>query len=1298
MKEKKTLYGWGKNQLGELGQGHLSNFDEEVDIIYQPTEIKLKVGKKTYTPLQVSCGKSHSAVLATDLQSQSFKPGEEPAVPGEGEVFIFGDDSNGKLGLKKDDPIIEEKKEKDPDTSNRFMRKIDTDSFSQIIIKTVVKFPSGNPKIKMISCGSTFTLALDVNGNVYSWGEGATGALGTGSLRDEHLPVKINFPGLNTSIKFINAGYFHAAAISKKGHLYTWGVGSEGQLGHKSNMNINSPKKVDFFEEGEAAFVSCGMFHTGCIDEKGFFYSWGGNKNGQLGHGDYDDRNFPTLVKFFKNFCVVYINFGSNTSFVITEEGKVFSFGSNLNGKLAGSGLFELETLQSNSFPTPLESQLSISRIAGDIGEDLENTRIYHIATSNQFCMALTNKGILLTWGNNNNGCLGRNDRNDEIIDNDPFPGVIHDLTFKITKKESGAETTFSSVFIEVKAGLYHSVGLTNAGEVYVWGSNQYSQHGISSNKLKENANKMQEKIHFALEYFDPNMLPSLVDTFDIKENKKVSHISCGYEYVFAVQNNKIVYSWGRNTHGQCGIGSVSNCVEEPHMISMFDSHVIKDIVCGERHTLILDDKGDLYACGCSYGGKLGLGFMTTVQTSPKQLNLKGVIAVACGPNHSMALVRETKKENQSKTVLYTWGNGWNGELGHGNKDNVYSPKYIETKYNFKSISCGTHHSAGITDDNHLAVWGPYKYLGVPIPEELTLDRAYFFIPTLHPFCTQNENNRFSAVFLGDKYNLALTPQKEVYCWGVFDITYQKIMETAATQGTNQEGAYEKKLKFPSRLETDLKFDNVAVSNNHALGISAKFNKLYSWGIDGNTGRLGLGYEYLDDELEEDNKKLQKHKYVGITSYNQPLSAPCLIHFLHYLLDRLSKEAKAKLNSVVEKASELRNNMNAHKSSKSNEKIFSARNIGNSVQNFNFSDKKSAQLDSKRNPSTIMDKSSRFNSSLFDNENEAYTNRYDLYQNCQSKNPKVNLLSYQFTQSLYHDNLIKYQEIRKGLQDILFQIQNRKKMKKRIEGIILKRISSYPFEANFISKDKKLEKVKKWPQFFLNKKKFQAIFTILQLHPCYFLNIYKSNKLAPDAFFQLVVETYGDLENDNRKIALFINLCHLILKYDMEKHINSFNGISEDYELNLSLDPNNPFYTFVKLFIHLFNSSIINKKWLKFCLKKILKAFDDDIYDIDQFSKSVKQNAIVFRDTVALPSDADKKKFYSERVGRLLKIMENVMKEYNKQNLNLEMSKHIKRLAEKIKSVLSRQKLIIQTLTDDEIKKKILSKNISFFN
>jgi alpha-tubulin suppressor-like RCC1 family protein len=119
---------------------------------------------------------------------------------------------------------------------------------------------------------------------------------------------------------------------------------------------------------------------------------------------------------------------------------------------------------------------------------------------------------------------------------------------------------------------------------------------------------------------------------------------------------------------------------------------------------------------------------------------LRNVVKICVGPSHSLALAedpyqgdrvipitkpnpqnmsdKDHEKEDLKKYVIYTWGSGWGGKLGHGNFENLYMPKMIQTKYTFKDISCGTNHSGAINAEDNIVVWGIGSYLGLTRPDE----------------------------------------------------------------------------------------------------------------------------------------------------------------------------------------------------------------------------------------------------------------------------------------------------------------------------------------------------------------------------------------------------------------------------------------------------------------------------------------------------------------------------------------------------------------------------------------------------
>jgi alpha-tubulin suppressor-like RCC1 family protein len=63
---------------------------------------------------------------------------------------------------------------------------------------------------------------------------------------DSESPQIIEFPN-NTVIRFVACGFFHCAAISSDNSVFTWGIGTDGQLGHGENLNLTSPRRISSF-------------------------------------------------------------------------------------------------------------------------------------------------------------------------------------------------------------------------------------------------------------------------------------------------------------------------------------------------------------------------------------------------------------------------------------------------------------------------------------------------------------------------------------------------------------------------------------------------------------------------------------------------------------------------------------------------------------------------------------------------------------------------------------------------------------------------------------------------------------------------------------------------------------------------------------------------------------------------------------------------------------------------------------------------------------------------------------------
>ena len=82
-----------------------------------------------------------------------------------------------------------------------------------------------------IDCGLDYTLCMDKNGNIYSWGSNRYGQLGiTGTnTYKQNLPVQMHFPhGIKSKIIDFSCGEEHSALLTTDGEVFTWGYGNDG--------------------------------------------------------------------------------------------------------------------------------------------------------------------------------------------------------------------------------------------------------------------------------------------------------------------------------------------------------------------------------------------------------------------------------------------------------------------------------------------------------------------------------------------------------------------------------------------------------------------------------------------------------------------------------------------------------------------------------------------------------------------------------------------------------------------------------------------------------------------------------------------------------------------------------------------------------------------------------------------------------------------------------------------------------------------------------------------------------------
>ena len=103
----------------------------------------------------------------------------------------------------------------------------------------------GLKDIVRVECGTDFTLALDKNGKLYSFGDNSYGQLGLNSDAIKVTePKKIFTSTAQGKVVDFACGEEHGAFVDSRGNAHTFGFGQDGQLGHGEKQNINTPKRV----------------------------------------------------------------------------------------------------------------------------------------------------------------------------------------------------------------------------------------------------------------------------------------------------------------------------------------------------------------------------------------------------------------------------------------------------------------------------------------------------------------------------------------------------------------------------------------------------------------------------------------------------------------------------------------------------------------------------------------------------------------------------------------------------------------------------------------------------------------------------------------------------------------------------------------------------------------------------------------------------------------------------------------------------------------------------------------------
>lgn len=243
----------------------------------------------------------------------------------------------------------------------------------------------------------------------------------------------------------ISCGLGHALFLVRTGsggRVYSWGNGGNGRLGLGDATDRTEAVLVNRHVENEdVVSVQCGASHSMVLTKQGKVYCWGKNTQGQCGVGATTDVLIPTLVKKLENSKVTVLAAGWEHSLVLTDAGNLYSWGCGYKDSRRGV------------IPPVLGLGHNECRTSPELISSIETVKIVDVICGWDHCLALDEKGKVLSWGSGQNGKLGHG--NEENIAVPCYIPVFEQMKEKVTYLAAGCE---------------HSAAITSSGQLFTWG------------------------------------------------------------------------------------------------------------------------------------------------------------------------------------------------------------------------------------------------------------------------------------------------------------------------------------------------------------------------------------------------------------------------------------------------------------------------------------------------------------------------------------------------------------------------------------------------------------------------------------------------------------------------------------------------------------------------------------------------------------------------------------------------------------------------------------------------------------
>ncbi|MCX6879949.1 MAG: hypothetical protein NTW21_40035 [Verrucomicrobia bacterium] len=571
LKADGTLWAWGNNDYGQLGDGTGAEKDSPVQVGTATTWVAVAAGSNHTVALKAdgtlwAWGDNSDCQLGDGTTVDKFSPvqvgtdnhwvtisagdNHTVALKSDGSLWAWGFNSSGQLGdastMDKNAPV-------QVGTANNWVA-ANAGATHTVGLKSdgslwvwgnnyYGQLGDGTSSSRTspvqcgtetgwvaMECGNSDTFALKSDGSWWACGNNSSGQLGDGTTTERHSQVQT---GMDNKAVALAGGGFHSLAVKSDGTLWAWGGNAYGQLG---NGNIpDEPSPVPIGTEHKWASVAAGEYHSLALKADGSLWAWGKNTDGQLGDGTSAERHAPVRIGTDDKWASVVA--GAFHSMALKADGTLWAWGDNSYGQL-GDG-----TTTDRHVPLQIGTANTWVAVAGGP---------YHT-------LALKADGTLWAWGSNDAGQVG--------------DGTT-------TNRHSPVQIATDNKWVAVAAGADHSLAIKADGTLWAWG---YSNHGqLGDGTVTERHAPVQ-----------------------IGTDHSWVTVTAGEAHSLARKADGTLWAWGSNGAGQLGDGTTTER-HSPVQVGTAANWIALE--AGFSHTLALMSDGTLWTWGWNFYSQLGLG------------------------------------------------------------------------------------------------------------------------------------------------------------------------------------------------------------------------------------------------------------------------------------------------------------------------------------------------------------------------------------------------------------------------------------------------------------------------------------------------------------------------------------------------------------------------------------------------------------------------------------------------------------------------------------------------------------------